>query len=122
MTDELSPNETRLGILPMTIEQKTRDIAESAIGPGPDWTYAEVLESARLGIIEGLEMAAQVADALGTNIWQAQSFGFLKDELLDKETTTEIAAAIRALIEEQRPLGAEFEAVWDANTERLYES
>lgn len=32
-----------------------------------------------------------------------------------------IAQPIRALIEEQRPLGTEFEAVWDANTERLYE-
>lgn len=86
----------------MTIEQKAREIAERMAPAGDVWD-ADV-ERISLGIIEGLEMAAKVAEN-----WP------------DRYEGAGIAQPIRALIEEQRPLGTEFEAVWDANTERLYE-
>lgn len=77
----------------MTIEQKAREIAEktyhSALRLGPNAR----IEAARLGIIEGLEMAAKVADRHTYPSALVTSEGKAKD----------IAKAIRALIEEQKP-------------------
>ena len=36
--------------------------------------------------------------------------------------TATLTGAVNALMQGQEPLGAEFEAIWDANVERLYET
>jgi hypothetical protein len=68
----------------MTIEQKAREIAERMAPAGDVWD-ADV-ERISLGIIEGLEMAAQIID------------------LIEMEPYEAIGGAkrIRALIEEQK--------------------
>ena len=43
-------------------------------------------------------------------------------EVINEEFAREIASVFAALSDAQEPLGAEFEAVWDANEESLYES
>lgn len=68
----------------MTIEQKAREIAEQV--EEEHGSYWGLPEAARLGIIEGLEMAAKVAEQ-----WNENS------------PHNSRAAAIRALIEEQKP-------------------
>ena len=68
----------------MTIEQKAREIAESVRSSSFLQCY-EAVTAARLGIIEGLEMAAKVAEQ-----WNENS------------PYNSRAAAIRALIEEQK--------------------
>ena len=42
--------------------------------------------------------------------------------LSEQEFSQKIAAIYASLLEDQEPLGAEFEAIWDANTDQLYES
>ena len=57
-----------------------------------------------------------------------RTFSTSEKELTDHEPTEaqdfgrKIAAVYAALSEGQEPLGAEFEAVWDANVTQLYES
>ncbi|UQS94846.1 hypothetical protein Pam1_26 [Pseudanabaena phage Pam1] len=76
----------------MTIEQKAREIALIvAEDGGVSWSQ-EPYAAARLGIIEGLEMAAKVADRHTYPSALVTSEGKAKD----------IAKAIRALIEEQK--------------------
>lgn len=43
-------------------------------------------------------------------------------EVADAEFAEEIASVFAALSKGQEPLGAEFETVWDANVDTLYES
>lgn len=68
----------------MTIEQKAREIAERMAPAGDVWD-ADV-ERISLGIIEGLEMAAQIIDLIEMEPYEAISG----------------AKRIRALIEEQK--------------------
>ena len=74
----------------MTIEQKARDIAERV--EEEHGSYWGLPEAARLGIIEGLEMGAKVAE-------NAANRRFTKDM---REMCELIAKQIRALIEEQK--------------------
>lgn len=69
------------------IDQKAREIGDYVFNEskGIVARKADLNEAARLGIIEGLEMAAKVADG-----WS------------DSPTGYRIAKAIRALIEEQK--------------------
>lgn len=70
----------------MSIEQKAREIFRKVEADGEgSWADSEIIEVARLGIIEGLEMAAKVAEQ-----WNENS------------PHNSRAAAIRALIEEQK--------------------
>jgi hypothetical protein len=87
----------------MTIEQKAREIALIvAEDGGVSWSQ-EPYAAARLGIIEGLEMAAKVAAGYE---WAANRNWNDGDIVLSAgahQAADEIAAAIRALIEEQKP-------------------
>lgn len=96
----------------MTIEQKAREIAESV---SDNWEvehkgleFAIAKHAARLGIIEGLEMAAKWHDE------QAKIYDNYADQEWDDKAAEKIyrqradqhrgyAKAIRALIEEQKP-------------------
>ena len=77
--------------------------------------------------------------ALGSASWPAHdpvyvttqsipTFSFFEKSLADTPTTTlhdfaqEIASIFVSLSEGQQPLGAEFEAVWDASVDALYQS
>ena len=43
-------------------------------------------------------------------------------EVTDEEFAREIASVFTTLSDGQEPLGTEFEAVWDANVDKLYQS
>ena len=74
----------------MTIEQKAREIAERAFDSSASYPEKR-FQAARLGIIEGLEMAAKVAEDWDMD-WTTNA----------GENIQRIAEAIRALIEEQK--------------------
>ena len=73
----------------MSIEQRAREIAES-LHASPEFVDESDIACARLGIIEGLEMALEIAEE-----WR-------EDDGSLSQTGSFIGLAIRALIEEQK--------------------
>lgn len=92
------------------IDQKAREIADDAYDArGSDFKWQSVaIEAGRLGIIEGLEMAAKRVEAMAAarqaeyNVIENKR-SELAREIIARVTMLELAAtAIRALIEESK--------------------
>ena len=65
-----------------------------------------------------IEQSYSLNEAIPTNSFFQSSAA----EVADEEFAREIASVFATLSEGQEPLGPEFEAVWDANVDVLYES